>query len=252
MPPVPPQYRPPAASARPVYQRVYNSQPEEKTLSDLIGQGADKSPLLAKGAKPSNDMGGTNRRMVISTIQGMLADALKRRGMQNVPISYEPPKDNVDNRSYFWAGGPNKNTLNDYGIVIRPGYVGAPRGLEAAVDHEAAHAGDMLTNHPDLAHGPSFRDEERSQFMPGVKLYPKYGGNDYAGKNEYADSFQETGDKYTPHVFMSNYDDPRVRPYRVNEKDMKKAIAANRKAYVANLKNPPAPKLRVTGNVRGL
>jgi hypothetical protein len=229
------------------YVRSSASPVEQYNLTQLVNKG--KSPFLAKGKQAGDTLDNVNRRMAISTIQGMTADATKLAGLQNIPTQMRPVE-NGDNRSFFWASGA-KGPEN-YGIVIRPGYIGSPRGLDATIRHEVAHASDTLRYQPKIAHGPTFRGYETSQYRPGVQLQPNYGGDDYTGKNEYADNYSETGDKYKDHVFLSNYDDPRIQPQRVDVKDLKKAIAKNKKAYVANLKNPPAPKLRVGPAVRGL
>lgn len=247
MPPVPTHLRPPAASAKPTYQRSYATAAEADALAKLLRSAP--TPFLRKpgAATPDN----VRRREAIATIQGMADDAVRGAGLNNVPVSLQPAKDG-DDRSFFWSGGATGQKPSNYGIVIRPDYLGAPRGLDATVRHEVAHASDMLRVHPKIPHGETFRAFENVQYVPGLGLNPVYGGNDFTGKDEYADSFSETGKPYDDHIFLSNYDDPRVRPQRVEVKDLKKAVAANRKAYVANLKNPPVPKMSLGQKQRGL
>lgn len=258
MPAVPTHLRPPGAARLPVYSRSFASPTEAYTLDKLLNM--KRSPFVKDG-KASGDINELNRRLAISTITGMADAAAKQAQLPggHVPIELRPedPAESTGTQAYMWGSGKPGAAPNDYGIVMRPGYFGAPRGLDATVRHEIAHAMDAI-NHPlpaqSTAHGPTFRKSEAGQYVPYLNLLPRYGGTDYTGKDEYAQDYAEVpgGKAYQDHVYLSDYDDPRVRPYKVSTDDLKKKIAKSNKAYVQHLKNPPAPRLRLGPAARGL
>ncbi len=236
---------------RPAIHRTYASPTEAFSLSELLQQ--KKSPFV-QGGKAGESLEGVNRRLAIATITGMADKAARDAGLPggHLPVELKGPGADGDGRAFLWASDGDKP---NYGMVMRPGYLGAPRGLDATVRHEAAHAADLFRkDRSKQSHGPTFREEEERQYVPNLKLRPEYGGNDYEGQNEYADRYAEvpTDKRYKDHVYLSDYDDARQRVKRVNMDALKGALKKNKKAYVQHLKMPPVVTNRTGPAVRGL